>query len=117
MTSAHQEPPPAPAAAESADEHDRLPFGLEACLVLGQGISNAFSMGAATRLDPQNVLPKRIVISFDVGSIPGPEREGGHLGGRAAPTPFALLWGEGVGKPQCAVPEARAISRDNQSRR
>jgi hypothetical protein len=37
---------------ESADEHDRLPFGLEACLVLGQGITNAFSIGAATRLDP-----------------------------------------------------------------
>ena len=58
-------------------------------------------------------FPKRIVIGFDIWSMPGPEREGGHLGERAAPAPIALLWGERVGNRMCRA-RGSAISRDNQ---
>ena len=61
-------------------------------------------------------FPKRIVIGFDIGSMPGPERQGGHLGERAAHAPIAASMGRARWKPQCAVPEARqsvgTISRD-----
>jgi hypothetical protein len=89
--------------------------GLDACAGEDAGLGTRPGAGAPTRIqtEPRNpswlgrstaAFPKRIVIGFDIWSMPGPEREGGHLDERAPPAPIALLWGERVGNRNMPCP-------------